>query len=104
MYDSTVGYAESCGFRAGTCYEYPAFSLSTGKALRLRERPLVLMETSMLGRDYMGLAGHEALDLVERLSSTCRRYGGYFTMLWHNDKLSSRHVRKLYLDALATAA
>ena len=25
-YDSTVGYADHVGFRAGTCYEYPIFN------------------------------------------------------------------------------
>lgn len=99
-YDSTVAYAESCGFRCGTCYEFPVFSLSAGEALELRERPMVVMETSLLGRNYMGLAGHDVLDTINRLSSTCRQYGGLFTMLWHNDKLASRRVRRLYLGAL----
>ena len=49
-YDSTLSFSARPGFRAGTCHEYPAWDLRAGRELRLRERPLVLMDTPTLDR------------------------------------------------------
>lgn len=34
-YDSTLGYADSPGFRCGTCFEYPAFNPITQQQLAI---------------------------------------------------------------------
>jgi len=99
-YDSTLGFADHVGFRCGTCHEFPVFNLRTRKALRLRERPLIVMDTTLLAPEYMGLGTEQALEWIERLSNTCRRFGGTFTLLWHNTNLSQSWQRKLYLEAL----
>jgi len=99
-YDSTLGFADHVGFRCGTCHEFPVFNLRTRKALRLRERPLIVMDTTLLAPEYMALRPEQALEWIERLSNTCRRFGGTFTLLWHNTNLSQSWQRKLYLEAL----
>jgi len=99
-YDTTLGFAEHVGFRCGTCHEFPVFNLRTRKALRLRERPLIVMDTTLLAPEYMDLRPEQALEWIERLSNTCRRVGGTFTLLWHNTNLSQSWQRKLYLGAL----
>jgi hypothetical protein len=48
----------------------------------------------------MGVPDFKALEPIDRLSSACRSYGGQFTMLWHNDRLASRRLRRLYMEAL----
>ncbi len=52
-HDSTLGFAELVGFRAGTCREYPVFDLVEDRPLALRERPLTAMDVTMY--EYMGL-------------------------------------------------
>jgi len=99
-YDSTLAYAETPGFRCGTCYEYPVFNLGTSAPLRLRERPLILMETSVLGKRYMDTRVPDALAIISQLAATCRQYDGQFTMLWHNDNLAERSLKRLYSQAL----
>jgi len=93
-YDSTVTYAESPGFRAGVCYEYPVFDLGAGRVLALRERPLVAMEVSFL--QYLALDHDAAYDAMLELKRICRRYGGQFTLLWHNNRLQTARDRRLY--------
>lgn len=99
-YDSTLTFPEAIGFRSGTCYEYPAFNLLTRKALHLRERPLAVMETSLFSERYMNLSNVEAIEAIVRLSETCRRFGGPFTLLWHNDSLATRRQKNLYLQVV----
>jgi hypothetical protein len=99
-YDSSVGWAEAAGFRAGVCYEYPVFDVLGRRALGLRERPLVAMEATFL--QYLALDDEAALATMRGLKDTCRRYGGSFTLLWHNNRLQSARARRLYeavLDA-----
>lgn len=103
-YDSTLTFPEAPGFRSGTCFEYPVFNLRERNMLRLRERPLVVMETSLFSEKYMNLSTSSALDAIERLSGTCRRFGGKFTLLWHNDNLVQSSQKRLYLNTLEVAA
>ena len=96
-YDSTLGYADHAGFRCGTCFEYPAFDPVAGKPLRLRIRPLIAMEGSVIGEKYMGLGvGEEAKATFFSLKEACRRVGGDFTLLWHNSSLNTEKLRALY--------
>lgn len=100
-YDSTLSFADRAGFRCGVCYEYPVFHLHTRAPLKLRERPLIFMEATAL--EYMGMEPAQALAAARTLAEQCRRYGGEFTLLWHNTRLLTAGDRDLYeqvLDAL----
>jgi hypothetical protein len=99
-HDASVGFADRPGFRAGTCFEYPVFDLRARQVLPLRERPLVAMEASFL--QYLGLSHEGAYDRMVELKRACRRVGGTFTFLWHNNRLQTARDRALYeavLDA-----
>ncbi|ANS76604.1 hypothetical protein AWM70_20155 [Paenibacillus yonginensis] len=100
-YDSTLSYADQAGFRCGTCYEYPVFNLRTRQMLRLRERPLIVMDQSILHPDYMGLYGKAAVQAMRHYFEQCAAYAGEFTLLWHNSQLVRRADRRLYRDCLS---
>ena len=87
-YDSTVAFAEEPGFRAGTCHPYPAYDLVARRPLRLIERPLVVMDQSLTSPGYLGLNLTAAAARVSDLREECRRVGGEFVILWHNDVLA----------------
>ena len=98
--DSTLGFPEHVGFRCGGARrEFPAFNLKTREQLRLRERPLVVMDETLFG--YMGLDWRQALDRILKLSDTCRRLKGDFTLLWHNSGLTSRREQRQYAELCA---
>lgn len=101
-YDSTLAYADHTGFRCGTCYDYPAFNLKNGKALKLREQPLTAMETTLL--DYMSLPVEVALKEILELSQLCALFGGNFVLLWHNSSLLSAREKNLYQQLVASLA
>lgn len=93
-YDSTLGFADHAGFRCGVCYEYPVFNLETRQPLKLRERPLVAMEGTLLSA--MGLSWQAAHDRILGLNAVCKAFGGEFSLLWHNSNLISRQQQHWY--------
>jgi hypothetical protein len=97
-YDSTLGYADDIGFRVGTCHEYQTFDLKTRKLLKLRERPLIVMDATLLV--YLRLPPAQALKTATALAAQCRRVGGTFTLLWHNSSLVTKQQKALYLQLL----
>jgi peptidoglycan/xylan/chitin deacetylase (PgdA/CDA1 family) len=95
--DSTLAFAESPGFRCGTCHPYPLWDLDEGRELPLLERPLVAMDASVTSRTYLGLGyGEEAFEHFDRIARTCRRFGGEFSVLWHNSNLALPGARALF--------
>jgi len=103
-YDSSVGYAEHVGFRCGTCQEFPVFNVRTRQALRLRERPLMLMEGTMIGPHYMRLSVADAMAYSTRVAAKCREFQGSLVLLWHNDQLRHQYHRRIYTALLASGA
>jgi hypothetical protein len=100
-YDSTVGYADQIGFRAGTCIPYRPWLLSLDREARLLEIPLLVMDVSLL--ESMQLLGDELLDVVKRIIDKCRVVGGVFTFLCHNTTLRDESFTRTYdsiLDVL----
>lgn len=101
-YDSTLSFADHTGFRCGTCWEFPTFNLKTRNVLGLRERPLIIMEGTLL--HYMDLSAEQCLDRIKALSTVCREYDGDMTLLWHNSMLLSRWQKRLYEESVAAVA
>lgn len=102
-YDSTLTYADQAGFRCGTCFEYPAFDPVRLQSLRMRIRPLVAMEGTILSARYMGLGtGDAALRKFVKLKRACQAVRGCFTVLWHNSEFGSEDRRELYRAVLSS--
>lgn len=98
-YDSTLSYADRPGFRCGTCFEYPAFDPVVGETLKLRVRPLVVMECSVIDVCYLGLGtGNATKAKFVQLKNACRAVEGYFTMLWHNSSIALPVQKNIYIS------
>ncbi len=97
-YDSSIGFAERPGFRSGVCYEHPVFNLQTRKKLKLRERPLLVMDASVL--DYMRGNWSQLKDEAIRFADIVRKYHGDFTLLCHNSRLSKAETMVTYEEIL----
>lgn len=102
-YDSSLCFADSPGFRCGTCHEYQMYHLAERRPLKLRQRPLIVMECSVIADRYLGMGYSEAaLDLMKSYKSICYRFGGDFTLLWHNCHLMTEHDKRFYSALVAT--
>ena len=100
-YDTSLGYADHIGFRCGTCHEFSMFDVNKRQHLALIQRPLLVMETSLFSRDYMGLtANAEAVNRVLDLKKRCRQVQGNFTLLWHNSTFYGEDEKTCYIAIL----
>jgi hypothetical protein len=100
-FDSSVGFADRAGFRCGVCREFTTFDLQGGKPLRLKERPLIAMESSVIDPWYMAMGhGERAFETFTRLADQCRAYSGEFALLWHNTRLLDPAEIRLYRRVL----
>jgi len=89
--DSTCGYADKEGFRCGTGDEFSVFNILTREKLRLKERPLVLMDCTLF--EYNHYSYEDAKEKIYQME----KFSNTFTMLWHN---SSTKYIKFYEDFL----
>ncbi|MFZ9499821.1 MAG: DUF7033 domain-containing protein [Bacteroidia bacterium] len=80
--DYSMGYAEAIGFRAGTAHSFGWYDLNTESPLPLQMHPVALMDVTL--NHYMGLELDTAPPRVAKVLESYRRYGGYFSLLWHN--------------------
>jgi hypothetical protein len=84
-HDSSVGYAETPGFRCGMCMPFHVFDAKAGKQLNLRELPLITMDSSVYSSKYNSpykTAHKEAL--LDSIKENTKRVSGNYCILWHN--------------------
>jgi len=86
-YDSTVGYNQTVGYRAGTTQAYKPL-----QAARLLELPLHAMDTAMFYPNYLGLSPREATALLEGLVDNAAQFGGCLTTNWHDRSLAPERL------------
>jgi len=84
-YDSTVGFADCVGFRAGTCVPYFPWLYKQNRMASVLEIPLIAMDATLV--HYMRLSRERSVDVVRDLIARCSTVGGVFTLLWHNHGL-----------------
>lgn len=101
QYDTSGTFADRPGFRYGTSFPFAMWSWRRHAPLRIIQRPLVLMECSVLDQPYLGMRySDEALDLMQLLKRNAMRHGGDFTMLWHNSNLMTDMDREFFVQML----
>lgn len=78
-YDSTVGYNETVGFRAGTAQVFRAPGTKN-----LAELPLIAMDTALFYPSHLDLGPAEAEQRLDLIVEELRRWGGVLTINWHD--------------------
>jgi hypothetical protein len=100
-YDSTLGYADQPGFRCGTCHEYTMFDLVRREVLAIKQNPLIVMESSIISKRYMGLGyDSQSLELFLKYKNTCTKFNGNFTLLWHNSHFNNTKDKEFYKELI----
>jgi hypothetical protein len=82
-YDSTWGYNETIGYRAGTHQVF-----KPAGAQRLLELPLHIQDTALFYPGRLASTGNRAWALCETVVQNAASYGGTLTVLWHTRSLS----------------
>ena len=105
-YDSSLGFPDAPGFRAGIAHPFRPWDHATDRPLDLVEVPLAAMDVTLAETRYMGLSASAAEQHVLRLVEWAAANGGGFAVLWHTDRFDRGTARgwdRLYarlLDAV----
>jgi hypothetical protein len=86
-YDSTSGYNETVGYRAGTTQAYKPLA-----AKRMLELPLHAMDTALFYLSYLGLSPRKASDRLRQMADNAVRFGGTLTINWHDRSLAAERL------------
>ncbi len=86
-YDSTFGYNETPGYRAGTgqAFRFPGTE-------RLIEIPLLIMDTALFSSRRMNLSDEAAWKHCDRILCDMNRFGGVLTVNWHMRSLAPERL------------
>jgi hypothetical protein len=93
-YDSSVGFADAMGFRAGTAVPYHPWLMEEDRESGLLEIPLVVMDCTPI--QYMRLETPEIVSRIAAIVNRCRATGSVFTLLWHNSSVIEQPYASLY--------
>ena len=90
--DSTCGYADKEGFRCGTGDEFSVFNILTREKLKLKERPLIVMDCSLFHYNtYNYKKAKEKIHWMQNKTNS-------FTLLWHNSYIEHMQFYGDYIE------
>ena len=101
VWDSTCGYNDAIGYRAGTSTAFRPLG-----AERLLELPLTIMDSAMFYPRRMGLSQPEGLERCHTIVQYARQFGGSVVINWHDRSLAPERLwgwcyRRLLADVAA---
>jgi hypothetical protein len=85
-YDTSLGFPDSVGFRAGTAHPFRPWDFTRDAPLDLLEIPLAAMDATLAEERYLGLSAKRAEPPLLRLLDWAAANGGAFAILWHPDR------------------
>ncbi|MGI9659499.1 MAG: polysaccharide deacetylase family protein [Gaiellaceae bacterium] len=103
-YDTSLGFADTPGFRAGIAQPFRPWNWASERPFDFVEIPLALMDVTLSEERYLGLSPAGAQKLIDRIVDRAARTGGGFSVLWHTDRfdpVSARGWDRLYFNLVA---
>jgi hypothetical protein len=86
-YDSSIGYNETVGYRAGTSQVFKPLEVE-----RMLELPMHVMDTALFFPAHMNLSTKQATAIVETLMENAIRFGGVLTVNWHDRSIAPERL------------
>jgi hypothetical protein len=86
-YDSTCGFNEAVGFRAGTLQAFRPLNCE-----HLLELPLSIMDSALFSDGRLGVDDDEAARLCDQIIAAARRFGGALVINWHCRSLAPERL------------
>jgi hypothetical protein len=85
-YDTTLGFPDAVGFRAGIAQPFRPWNLARDEPLDLVEIPLAAMDATLAEDRFLGLSAKRAEPKLLGLLDWAAEHGGGFAILWHPDR------------------
>lgn len=88
-YDSSLGFSDTPGFRAGIAHPFRPWDLERDAPRALIEVPLAAMDVTFSAKRYLNLSARQADVRLRGLLDRAAEYGGGFAVLWHPEHYDS---------------
>jgi hypothetical protein len=99
--DFTLSYADTVGFRVGTCRPYRFINPQTKELTNVIIHPLEIMECTLDRENYMHLDYEDALCKCKEIINQVHKHNGELVLLWHNTEfLGKNYQERLYKTIL----
>lgn len=96
VYDSSIGYNDTIGYRAGTSQVYRPVG-----ARQLMELPMHVMDTALFFPSHRNLSREQARAEVNALISNAKRFGGVLTINWHDRSIAPERLwHSFYIELI----
>lgn len=95
--DSTIGYSDKNGLRAGTISGFVPYDINTGELINLYEVPLIVMDGIVMESKA---SLDEKWQQVKKLLELCYEYRGSASVLWHQRMPCYDDYRDIYIRIL----
>ena len=92
-YDSSLGFPDAPGFRAGIAQPFHPWDFASERPLDLVEIPLAAMDVTLGEERYLGLPAAAAERRLTALLDRAAERGGGFALLWHSEWFDARAYR-----------
>jgi hypothetical protein len=102
-YDTTLGFPDALGFRAGIARPFHPWDFERDAPAAVLEVPLAAMDATLAEERYLGLSAKRAEPRLMALLNWAAENGGAFAILWHPDRfdpLTSGGWDRLYSRVL----
>lgn len=86
-YDSTFGYNETVGFKAGTAQVFKPMGVK-----HLLEIPLHIQDMALFGHGRMNTSEAHADEICQQIINHVNRHSGVLTILWHQRSLGPERL------------
>lgn len=86
-YDSTVGYNDTVGFKAGSTQPFKPIGMT-----HLLELPLHIQDTALFRKGGLFASEEHADELCQRIIDHVKSHGGVLTVLWHQRSLGPERL------------
>lgn len=83
-FDSTLGFWENIGFRAGISFPFYPYNLEENRPFRVLEIPLIVMDMTMFSKKSMNLSPNKAKKRLRKLIDKTQKSNGHISLLFHN--------------------
>jgi len=98
-YDTSLGYREHTGYRAGISYPFFPFNNDDNRPFNVLEIPFTVMDVTLISPLMMNLSVSAGRLHIRKLINEAFKNNGHVSILWHNntfDFIDNRFWGKLY--------
>jgi peptidoglycan/xylan/chitin deacetylase (PgdA/CDA1 family) len=92
-YDSSLGYADALGFRAGIVRPFHPWDHERDAPSQIVEIPMAAMDATLAEPHYLGLRPADAERRLLVLLDRAAEVGGAFSVIWHSERFDPATAR-----------